>query len=115
MNENEKQLLIELATRMGTTIEHLIGVLIRQAYVDGIMDLAGGAICMITWCLGLRAIWRGFRGIKSPDESDIFLFGLGSATVLLLVFIPLRMMSDGLSDLINPEFWAIKFVVENIN
>lgn len=67
MNDNTRQLLEQLAVKLGTTVEHLWGVLIRQAPVSGLISILG----YIAVIAVLAEITR--RLVKvDPMESDTF-------------------------------------------
>ena len=53
MNEQLGEHLASLSAKLGTTVEHLYGALLRQALFAGVWDLA-------TALLTLVAIWVGF-------------------------------------------------------
>jgi hypothetical protein len=102
-----------LADKLGVSIEHLWGVLVRQASIDGVYSLliaaAAGAIMVgivaIYWLLA----WRR----PSGDSLWTFqnrLFGGVVAGMLVLAFgtIFFGSMYNALTDFGNPEYFAIR-------
>lgn len=54
MNNDVGELILELAERLGTTGEHLWGVLVRQAPISGAIDLT----VMAAWVLAVAWAFR---------------------------------------------------------
>ena len=120
--ELQKQL-ADLAAKLGTTVEHLWGVLVRQAYVDGASSfLAASARVLFIVAL----IWAGARlwpkakaalvaatedALRPPGWflvlSDVVVFIL----LALVTLANLQIIADNifwmLSDFFNPEFYAL--------
>ncbi len=87
MSEKTEQLLRELAQKLGTTAEHLWGVLIKQAYVDSIIGIIVFTLAaLFAWWLWRFAVakttvpasvrasyhaWRVRREALSNTETDI--------------------------------------------
>jgi hypothetical protein len=115
MNEELNKRLAELASKLNVSVEHLWGVLVRQAYIDGISSLCTMLVCMV---LGVAAVYAFFhlrRKFKTPDTErltfyppppmDLMLLGM---VLLLLVVIALSNFYWVVSDFLNPEFYALQ-------
>jgi hypothetical protein len=120
--ELQKQL-ADLAARLGTTVEHLWGVLVRQAYVDGVSSfLAAGTRGLFIIAL----VWAWFhlwpkaktQLVASLDDAIrppgwfVALFDVLCFFVLALIIWPqVEAIADNiywvLSDFANPEFYAL--------
>ena len=117
MDEKYAQLLETLATKLGTTAEHLWGVLVRQAPISGAVDLA---LCII---LAL-AVWRLIAFVKRKttpsedssgrsrpaewhgEEGPAWLVAAIMTTVLSGLII--ATIPGIVSAFANPEYWALK-------
>ena len=122
MNEQTEKLILELAEKLGTTAEHLWGVLVKQAQINAAIDL----LIMIV-VLGISLVW--YRLVKSKttkppisnddpypyaEWSDEFaiiawtllaIWGVGALIALLCT------ISTVATALMNPEYWAIKQIL----
>ena len=108
-NEAIRTMLEQLATHLGTTLEHLWAVLVWQAKLDAAARLATDLVLL---CV-LLAAWR--RAPKIPfakGEDGAFLkvllyMVLSFATVGCAIFVA-GLMPHHLAQLCNPEYWALK-------
>lgn len=122
MNEQTEKLIRELADKLGTTAEHLWGVLIRQAGISGTINLL---VCA-AWCALL--VW-GYKLVRRkttvPPESEKdkyphaewedegmaiawAIWGIGTVITALTVGCNLEYIIGALA---NPEYWALKQIV----
>jgi hypothetical protein len=70
MNEHLQKELANLASKLGTTSEHLWGVLVRQAYIDGLSSLFVVTVCLILTVITIVSfvfMHRKHRGILDKD------------------------------------------------
>lgn len=113
MNEQTETLIRELAVKLGTTAEHLWGVLIRQAPIHAASTMLGFAVA-----IGLLAFVgvRIRRAVLSDDCDEAAIFGgLVCAALTAGVFAALCMsINDMASGFFNPEYWALKEVLRNL-
>lgn len=109
MNEQTQQLLEKLSNKLGTTVEHLWGVLVRQAPISSAMDL----VVLTAMAIGLAALWRFVKKIHQ-DANDDYLMPLG---ILLMVGIlgfaafVCGNLSEIISGFFNPEYWALRQII----
>jgi hypothetical protein len=111
MNEELGKKLAELAARLGTTVEHLWGVLIRQAYIDGVSSLVT-MLCALTvgfvavlLFLHVRKDREKYLGKYAPAFAEYFIL----AVVLFLVAgVAGSNLYWVISDFFNPEFYALR-------
>ena len=123
MNETTEKLIRDLAEKLGTTADHLWGVLCRQAPISGITNL----LVMAAWTALI--IW-GFklvsRKTKCPPETETnkyphaewdgdgvaiawAIWGIGALITMLVVGCALQSIAGSL---LNPEYWALKQIVK---
>lgn len=108
------ELLSKLAEKFGTTSEYLWGVLVRQAYIDGIQII----ICFSLTCIGLGVLYglhRKFsRTDKYGDDTIVFPMVLASIILSFLFMASFVGIIMSITNFINPEYWALKQVLNAI-
>ena len=110
MNIENETLIRELATRLGTTADHLWSVLIKQAYVSSLTDV----IIICVW-LVILVVTGGllYRALREEVDADALIFPIvcwlmfACFTVLVVSF----SASNILSGFYNPEYWALQKVL----
>ena len=122
MNEQLQQALTELCAKLGTTVEHIWGVLIKQAYITGAVNIA----VIIGWALfciwSYRLVQKKTTVPKKTTEDNYpsadwgeegkviawifwgFITGLG-------ICIAGCEASSIIGSLFNPEYWALTQIV----
>jgi hypothetical protein len=118
MNEELNKQLASLSAKLGVSVEHLWGVLIRQAIIDGLSSLLTVLVCMVL--AGIAIFWFVWLGRKyrnvSPDELRLSMWPPPEYARWLLLGVVLFMLllvaSNNLywviSDFLNPEFYALR-------
>ncbi len=110
MSEKLENALMELAAQLGTTVEHLWGVLVRQAQVEGVLAvLTLTAIGAVGY--GLYRLTKKYWCKTGQGETEVLLVG---AWVLGVIFaaIPAAFAVHTLAtSLVNPEYWALQRIL----
>jgi hypothetical protein len=111
MNEKTEQLVRELAEKLGTTVDHLWEVLVRQATVSAITDTI--TLAVFGAVLGVAA-WRIVKELKKDYVPEPAIFGGFIVGLLSLVwFIFLMSSVSGIAaGFFNPEYWALKQLLQ---
>lgn len=122
MNEQLQQALTELCDKLGTTVEHLWTVLIRQAYISGTTNLVTILVC------GLACVWS-FKFVhkktKTPPATEDDRYpcaewedeagGVAWVVWAILTFSYLLGVvysaESIIGSLFNPEYWALKQLI----
>ena len=115
-------LLAALAQKLGTTVEYLWSVLIKQAYIDGVMNII---YCIITIVLIICSIyylkyyaknykeWYGSYDGKELEHGIVLGIVLVITCILTLctifMFIPTAITAFN-----NPEYWALQEILRTI-
>jgi hypothetical protein len=95
-----------LAQKFGSTVEHLWGILIKQAYVEGIISLVWVIISIIVGTISIKYIIKFFKEEDDGWEGMLFAICFGLIALSALVFC--LNINDTIRALVNPEFYAIK-------
>ncbi len=120
MDEKTEALIRELAEQLGTTGEHLWGVLVRQAPITGVIDL----LVLVAWAVFMVWAYRlVVRKTKDPDPEDrtvkpewreegaVVAWALWGFTAAMFVIIAGVELSGIVGAIVNPEYWALKQVL----
>jgi heme/copper-type cytochrome/quinol oxidase subunit 2 len=118
MSEELNKQLAELANKLGISVEHLWGVLIKQAYIDGISSLVTVVVCVLLVIgiiyafLYFRRRFRNTAGQESPQPFGVLVDPFGFVIVgIVLLFIGALACDNFywvISDFFNPEFYALR-------
>lgn len=112
MNEETMKLVEELAAKLGTTAEHLWGVLCRQAPISAVVGLARDAALLWLVVLAWRKLSRVNFDKWDEDLVKGFLYGgLAIATAIAVVY-AFSSLPMEIAGLFNPEYWAFKQVIK---
>jgi hypothetical protein len=117
MNEKLTILLEKLATQLGTTTQYLWKVLLSQAKVDGVKSLLYIAFVIITGLL----LFKLHRKCSNADDG-FFCYEQNEAAIMMVLimtliwavmfFVGIGAASDMLNAFFNPEYWALKEVLD---
>lgn len=112
MNDKIELLIRELAEKLGTTGEHLWGVLLQQAAITAVTDLMVYVVLIALLLWSARLIQEKITA--QPDVADEvvviawFFWGIIAGIVIIIIGVNL---SSLVGALINPEFWALKQII----
>lgn len=116
MNETTDKLIRDLAAKLGTTAEHLWGVLIRQAPITAITDLLEVLILAAVCVYGGRRLMRWHKKLQESGDADhpgFVLLYVGFVVLLCITIIcALCSVSGIVTAFTNPEYWALKQIVK---
>jgi len=108
------ELLAQLAAKLGTTVEYLWKVLVKQAPIEGVVILIQYGIlgiCVYLWIKLLR--WA----MKEADNTETLSFvaptilGIPLAVFLGIAFFSL---SNTAAAFLNPEYWALQQILKQV-
>src|SRR5690606_20139472 len=108
MNEQLTQYIDTIAAKLGVAAEHVYGVLVQQAYVNGIRGLVTGVLLLTITAFLIPLIIRGFK--TNNEEMVIFLLLI---SVIAVVF-GFGFTYSGVGELFNPEYYAIRELLDVI-
>jgi hypothetical protein len=121
-------LLEQLAIKLGTTVEYLWEVLIKQAYINGIL----GMVYIVFTLLATIVLYRFHKYFSGPHEkynnhtkyydenaeevsvSQVIMF---TAALILLVMnlCMIVVIHATITAFMNPEYWALQKVLSFLN
>jgi hypothetical protein len=113
MNTELNKLLVELAVKLGTTVEYLRKVLIKQALISGTCDLlaCGGWIVLCIWLYKLIQRKTSGDDPEWGDEGTALAWIIWGIFVLGSAIIIGYNLGTILASLLNPEYWALKQII----
>lgn len=104
---------------LGTGASHVYAVLIRQQFVEGATSIIQFVIGMIFILIGLPRLWSACKKAdKEGDDDGFALVGggiLGVGLFLMFGALILSALGDAIGKLINPEYYAISFIFNQLN
>ena len=111
MDERYQQMIGVLAAKLGTTVEHLWGVLVRQALVSGTIHIFS---CIALWAIA-RGLFVLFIRSKALTHDEKILGGVVAGVVsVIAVIYTLYSFSIIFTAFINPEYWALQEVIGSL-
>jgi hypothetical protein len=125
MNDKTIALIEKLAEKLGTTSEHLWGVLLHQAPISGAVDLFT-VIVMIFVAVGLVRFVKGKTTKPARTEYDPYphaewrdeaAFLVWLATAAYLVITSTVMIGSAqriVAAFFNPEYWALSYILDKV-
>ncbi len=110
MNDKVLEALQTLAVKLGTTAEYLWGVLLKQAPIDGTIELIMYSILVWFNVRMARMVFRKTLSDKPEwkDSSSEIAFVLLAALVFFSVIIVWCDAAMIIASFFNPEYWALK-------
>jgi len=113
------KLLEQLAIKLGTTVEYLWGVLIKQAHVNAIVNLTFVGVSGLVIVIGLMFIPKIIKldnEKRTWDEMSIrnttwIIYGIVN-TILLLILV--MCLVPAITQLLNPEYWALQEILNKL-
>ena len=117
MNDQLALTLVTLADKLDTTVEHLWQVMIAQAYISAMTDLALTVVWILLTIVATVFVYK--KNSESADEDGrkwpngiemiayIVVAYMVISSVVMLVLIP----NDIITALYNPEYWALQQIM----
>jgi len=112
MDSNTKELLEQLAAKMGTTSQYLWSILLKQAPIDATISLIQ---IIFTLLLGyaLFKLHVKFNESEAYDNDATWII-MGCLVIIYLIFlcIAIACISFVVNGYFNPEYWALNRVLD---
>lgn len=117
--EKITMLLEKLAVQLGTTVEYLWSVLIKQALISGITNLVLYLLFIIAIIAELR--WfkfftENYDELCDDGNEDAYGAGLiiGAFMLMVCAIIAVINLESTLASFFNPEYWALQKVLSQL-
>lgn len=113
-------MLTGLADTLGTTVEYLWPVLIKQAGVQILiitLTILIGTIIIIITGLYIRYVMRNWENIKQTDTEIVYVMIaalFGGLSFLLIMQIVFFSIPELITVYYNPEFWALQKILNKL-
>lgn len=107
MNQELLNRLDALSAKIGVTVQYLWGTLLRQAHIEGYIQLAWGIGEMIAICVLVRIGWKH---IKTWDDWMPAYLMAGFVVLILFVFCCIN-LANFPTPLLNPDYWALSQIL----
>ncbi len=110
-------LLEEMAANLGTTVEHLWSILLRQAPISAITDLIQYGLIAAAPFFWLKITNKMAHKIKKRDaeeENWIWLF-VGWGIIGIAVLCAFNSFPTTVTKIANPEYWATMEILDKIS
>lgn len=123
MNEEQVQQMINMlqqgiqkaAETLGVAAPELWEILIRQQYVEFIVDMLWTTISMGIVYAGWRLLIKNWQKINTHDDMTGIMVSVPLSIATVGVFVCWLMAVSQVGQVINPEYYAIKDIAEFIN
>lgn len=123
MDEKYQQLIEALAAKLGTTAEHLWGVLVKQAPISGAVDLV---LCIVIAAAAWWWVALVKRKTTKPPKTDddrypnaewndgaAVLSWIGAVIAVVFALVCIVCSAQGIvAAFANPEYWALTRLVK---
>jgi hypothetical protein len=109
MNEQTEKLIRELAEKLGTTVDHLWGVLIRQAYINSLCDLVTLVLAgVLVFFLAIGQV-KLREKYENSNYEEIYFISRIFLTIFIIIYIfaLFYALTEIITGFINPEYWAL--------
>lgn len=106
--------LTSLAEVAKVTAEHLYGVLVRQAMIEGITQ-AGAVVIWVTTMLIFSSKLKPKQPLGKWDENEGISYVIVMVIVAITSFILIAILTESLRWVLNPEFYALKWIFNEVN
>lgn len=115
-------LLTALAEKLGTTVEYLWSVLLKQAYIEGILNIIYCIITIIIFIVSYKyakyfsSKWKEWNDNYEAEEifPTIILVILIVSTLIVLGMTIFQFIPTAITTFNNPEYWALKEILKQL-
>ena len=109
--------LTQVATQLGTTLPQLWEIMVRQQYIEAIQAFILLGVSSIVFYFSVRAVFRAIKdeenGKTANEARDSIIIGSVVISGVFLI-ISFAMSYEGIGQILNPEYYAIQSIVEQI-
>lgn len=117
MDDKTTAMIEKLSEKLGTTAEHLWGVLLHQAPISGAVDLAIIGLIILS---AVRLV-RFVKGKTTNPDAEFqnnegaILAWIGTYIYLIIIFaLVIGSAQDIVAAFLNPEYWALSHILGKV-
>ena len=126
MEEKAFEYIDSIATNLGVAAEHVYGALLKQAMVSGVRSVVYIILCLAVVYMVIRMLKKVYTDVKDGNNNSIFLDGwdisaagiiasfAGGIALFILFIAIIANISNASTALLNPEYWALKEILNTI-
>ena len=116
MSDKTEQLVRELAEKLGTTGEHLWGVLIQQAAINAVTSWLIVIVMGVFLAIAYQVVNKNTTKTENWTNEGAFLAWMVFYCYAGICLIPVCCAIDTTATaLLNPEYWALKQILPQTN
>lgn len=102
-----------IASGLKTTAEHLMEVVAKKYFIQGVIDLITSGICVLLIIFLYKVISKSLKGWNEAEKNNTEIFNvfgvmLPSLGIIFLSFVAYDNMQEGLLYTLNPEYYVIE-------
>ena len=125
MEEKAFEYIDAIAANLDVAAEHVYGTLLKQAMVSGLRSVVYIIICLAVGYAILKVFKRIYADVKEGEDGifvdsygvslgGVFSLVFGGIALILMFFAIMVDISNATTALLNPEYWAIKEILDTI-
>lgn len=125
MEEKAFEYIDAIAANLGVAAEHVYGALLKQAMVSGLRSVVYIIICLAVGYAIIKGLKRIYYDVKEGEEGffvdsfgislgGVFAIITGGVAIIILFFAVMSDISNATTALLNPEYWALKKILDTI-
>ena len=108
-----------MAEKLGVAVEKLYPILIRQAYVEGYISLAWVIFGILGIMICGYLFWKSFKSLTTDnnvndDDARVFVLSISAFIVIVSIAAVIINIGNAIRALANPEWYAIKMILNLI-
>lgn len=125
MEEKAFEYIDAIAANLGVAAEHVYGALLKQAMVSGLRSLVYIIICLAVGYAIIKMFMRIYSDVKEGEDGlfvdsygvslgGLFALMFGGMALIIMLLAIMADISNATTALLNPEYWAIKEILDTI-
>lgn len=125
MEEKAFEYIDAIAANLGVAAEHVYGALLKQAMVSGLRSVVYIIICLAVSYAIIKVLKRVYSDVKEDEEGlfvdsygvtlgGVFALIFGGIALVIMFFVIMADISNASTALLNPEYWALKEILDTI-
>lgn len=120
MNEEITKYIDQMAAKLGVAASHVYEIVIRQTIISGIVNTVLQVLIMTAIYVAFRKGWRYSRDrwddwcADSDELYAILVWAVGGIACGALFIVCLITTPDAIMSIFNPEYYAIKTILEAV-